>query len=118
MQKKVMQNKEFRTLSIKTMHKPKSINELLTTGGDRLNSLVSQTRQRNVALDQVRAALPANLAAMVVSAGIERGVLTVGVAGSPWAARLRYATDLLRQRVGGAAGIDILGVRIKVVPPR
>jgi len=101
-----------------TMHKPKTINELLKTGGQRLTSLVSQTRQRNVALKHVRAALPGELAAVVVSAGIDRGVLTVGVAGSAWAARLRYATDILRERVGDAAGIAILGVRIKVVPPR
>jgi hypothetical protein len=100
------------------MHKPRSINELLKAGGARLNSLVSQTRQRNVALDQVRAALHPPLAAMVVSAGIDRGVLTVGVAGGPWAARLRYTTDTLRERVGAAAGIEIKDVRIKVVPPR
>lgn len=100
------------------MHKPRSINELLKSGGARLNSLVSQTRQRNVALEHVRAALPPHLAAVVVSAGIDRGVLTVGVAGGPWAARLRYSTDTLRQHVGGAAGIEIEDVRIKVVPPR
>ncbi len=100
------------------MYKPKRINELLKTGGARLNSLVSQTRQRHVALEHVRAALPPDLAAVVVSAGIDQGVLTVGVAGGSWAARLRYATDTLRQHVGGATGIEIQGVRIKVVPLR
>jgi hypothetical protein len=104
--------------SLKPMHKTKSINELLNSGGPRLGALVSLTRQRQAALEQVRAALPPELAAVVVSAGIDRGVLTVGVAGGPWAARLRYSTDLLRERMGGATGIDIQGVRIKVVPPR
>jgi len=100
------------------VHKPKSINELLSGGGKRVAALKTKTQARSLALEHVCAALPENLAAAVVSAGIENGRLTLGVAGAPWAARLRYVTETLRMRVSGSMGIDILSVRIKVVPPR
>jgi hypothetical protein len=100
------------------MQKPKSINELLKVGGKRLTDLKTKSAHRTVALEHVCAALPAKLAAMVVSAGIEHGRLTIGVAGAPWAARLRYVTETLRVRVGDSLGTDIQSIRIKVVPPR
>jgi hypothetical protein len=71
-----------------------------------------------VALEHVCAALPAQLAEFVVSAGIEQGRLTIGVAGANWAARLRYVTDTLRTQVSGSLGVEIQSVRIKVVPSR
>lgn len=70
-----------------------------------------------MALECVCRALPPHLAQAVVSAGLERGRLTIGVAGASWAARLRYATDTLRMRVGSSMGVDIQSVRVKVVPP-
>lgn len=96
----------------------KSFNELLDAGGNRLAALKAKTQERTLALEHVCAALPPKLADMVVSAGIEHGRLTIGVAGAPWAARLRYVTETLRMRVSGSMGIDIRSVRIKVVPPR
>jgi len=69
-------------------------------------------------MEQVCAALPPNLAKVVVSAGIEKGRLTIGVAGAPWAARLRYVTDALRQSLAPALGVEIYAVRVRVVPPR
>ena len=53
-----------------------------------------------------------------MTAGIESGRLTIGVAGAPWAARLRYVTETLRMRVGNSMKVDIQTIRIKVVPPR
>ncbi len=100
------------------MHKPKSINELLTGGGKRVAALKARTEARALARAHVCASLPENLAAAVVSAGIESGRLTIGVAGAPWAARLRYVTETLRMRVSASMGVDIQSVRIKVVPPR
>jgi hypothetical protein len=100
------------------VQKPKSINELLKAGGKRLTDLKSKSDERSVTLEHVCAALPPKLANRVVSAGIDQGRLTVGVDGAPWAARLRYATDTLRTQVGGSLGVDILAIRIKVVPPR
>ena len=68
-------------------------------------------------VEQVRAALPPRLAAAVVSAGLEQGRLTIGVAGAVWASRLRYSSDALRKRVGASMGVEILTVRIRVIPP-
>jgi len=68
-------------------------------------------------LEQVRAALPDRLAQSVASAGVEQGRLTIGVVGAVWATRLRYFTDALRRGVSGAMGVDIVSVRIRVVPP-
>lgn len=100
------------------MNKPTSINDLLNLVGTRLTALKTRSVERNLALDQVRAALPPKLAEVVISAGIEHGRLTIGVAGAPWAARLRYTTESLRTQVGTAMGMTIASVRIKVVPPR
>jgi hypothetical protein len=68
-------------------------------------------------LEQVRAALPPRLAQAVASAGITEGRLTVGVVGAVWASRLRYSTDIIRKRVAKSAGLEVLSVRIRVVPP-
>ncbi len=126
MQNKVNQNKEFCTLSASPfthisavpLQKPKSINELIKSGGKRLTELNIRTQERSVALEHVCAALPEKLADTIVSAGIENGRLTIGVAGAPWAARLRYVTETLRMRVAGSMKVDIQTIRIKVVPPR
>ena len=99
------------------MQNSKSLSELLARGGNRLSLLKEKAAERSLVLDQVRAALPARLAASVVSAGITRGRLTIGVVGAVWASRLRYSTDVLRKRVANSAGLEILGVRIRVVPP-
>jgi len=100
------------------LRKPKSINELLSAGGSpRIAALRTQSRARTEVADHVCAALPPLMARAVVSAGIDKGRLTIGVAGGSWAARLRYATDSLRIRVGESLGIDIQSIRIKVVPP-
>jgi hypothetical protein len=100
------------------MQKPKSIKELLQSGGARLAHLDTRSRERSRALQHVCAALPPELAEVVVSAGIDEGKLTIGVTGGTWAARLRYVTETLRLRVADSMGADIQSVRIKVVPPR
>jgi len=99
------------------MDKPKSINDLLRARGSRLASLSARSKARSTALDHVCAALPPKLAAFIVSAGVESGRLTVGVAGAAWAARLRYVTDTLRVRVGASMELDIQTVRIRVAAP-
>jgi hypothetical protein len=126
MQKKVGRNKENCTVFA---HKPsrkapskvkklKSINELLSGSGKRLSDLKASTQARTRVFDHVRTALPSPLAQSIVSAGLEHGQLTIGVAGSAWAARLRYVTEALRAQVGASMRVDIHKVRIKVVPPR
>jgi hypothetical protein len=99
------------------MQNSKSLSELLARGGKRLSLLTTKATQRSKIVEQVRAALPARLAESVVSAGLEEGRLTIGVAGAVWASRLRYSTEALRKRVAKSAGEDVLSVRIRVVPP-
>jgi hypothetical protein len=98
--------------------KPKSINELMSVGGKRLSNLRATAQARTRAFEHVCAALPPLLAKNIVSAGLEQGQLTIGVAGAAWAARLRYVTEALREHVGSSMRVDIQKVRIKVVPPR
>lgn len=99
------------------MQNSKSLSELLGRGGKRLSKLKDRVAERSQVLTQVRAALPPRLAQAVVSAGIDQGRLTIGVAGAVWASRLRYSTDIMKKRVSKSAGFEILTVRIKVVPP-
>lgn len=83
-------------------------------GSERLTSLKDRLQERSQVLDQVIAALPEEIAANVATAGIEGGELTIGAMSAAWATRLRYMTDILRQRVGGALGVEISSIRIKV----
>jgi hypothetical protein len=99
------------------MQNPKSLSELLSGSGNRLRALKTRSRERAGVVDQVRALLPPRLATAVVSAGIDGGRLTIGVVGAVWASRLRYMTDLLRQRVAASSGIAIVSIKIKIVPP-
>lgn len=99
------------------MQNSKSLSELLARGGKRLSLLKDRSAQRAKIVEQVRAALPARLAQSVVSAGLDGGRLTIGVAGAVWASRLRYSTDSIRKRVAQFAGTEIVSVRIRVVPP-
>ena len=69
-------------------------------------------------VEEVRAALPARLALAVVSAGLEQGRLTIGVVGAAWASRIRYFTDAVRKKVSGSMGVELLGIRIRVVRPK
>jgi hypothetical protein len=98
--------------------KPKTINELLNSGGKRLSSLAEKSAARTTALQRVCAALPAELAQAVVSAGLDAGKLTIGVASAAWAARLRYVIDDLRAPLTKSLGADIQTIRIRVVPSR
>ncbi len=99
------------------MQNPRSLSDLLSRTGNKLTALKTRSRQRAEVLAQVRAALPARLAEAVVSAGIDQGRLTIGVVGGAWASRLRYLTESVRTRVGGATGVAIQSVKVRVVPP-
>jgi hypothetical protein len=97
------------------MEKTKKISELLNTGG-RLMGLEARSRQRSKVVEEVRAALPCRLAQAVVSAGVEEGRLTIGVAGSVWASRIRYCSEATRTALIDKLGIQVLTVRVRVVP--
>ena len=99
------------------MQNPRSLSDLLSRVGNKLTALKTRSLERSRVVEQVRAALPARLAQAVSSAGIEQGRLTIGVSGAVWASRLRYFTDIVRKRVSESLGIEILTVRIRVLPP-
>ena len=90
---------------------------MLSRAGNKLSALKTRSRERIRVVEQVRAVLPPRLAQAVASAGMEGGRLTIGVMGAVWASRLRYSSDVLRKRVGAALGVEILTVRIRVIPP-
>ncbi len=98
------------------MQNPKSISELLK-GGKRLSQLATRSSVRATVLEQVRAALPPTLATVVVSAGVENGQLTLGVAGAAWASRLRYLPAATKRRLENRTGTDMSRLRVRVVPP-
>jgi hypothetical protein len=125
MQKKCTQNKDFRTVWSYNcvtvfrvaMQKSKPLSELMAIPSRALKDLSARLAARSQVLDEVRAALPAKLAVHVVSAGIDEGRLTIGVRGGVWASRLRYLSAGLRKSIGKAMAVNILTVRIRVVPP-
>jgi hypothetical protein len=98
------------------MTKTKTINELLR-GTKKLSQLTQRANQRAKVLVEVRSALPERLAESVVSAGLEEGRLSVGVAGAVWASRVRYHLPAVRARLQTALGLDVISVRMRVVPP-
>ena len=100
------------------MQKPRHVSDLLSRTGNKLTALKTRSQERSRVVEEVRAALPARLALAVVSAGIEQGRLTIGVVGAVWASRIRYFTDAVRKRVSVSMGVELLGVRIRVVPPK
>jgi hypothetical protein len=99
------------------MQNPRSLSDLLSRAGNKLTALKTRSLERSLVVEQVRAALPARLAQAVASAGIEQGRLTIGVVGAVWASRIRYFTDSVCKGVSKSTGIEILGVRIRVLPP-
>jgi len=125
MQKKVTENKDFRTVSTATgitghdsaMQKPKALSELLNIPGKALGDLNRRLDDRSRVLGLVKSAVPAKLAAEIISAGLDQGKLSIGVSSAAWASRLRYLTADLRKSVGEASQSTILSVRVRVVPP-
>jgi len=86
---------------------PKSLQELLASG--RLAALGQEARQRRETTEQIRALLPADAAAHLVSAARSTdGGIVLTMDSSAWAARARY----LAERLGATR------IRVKVNPQR
>jgi hypothetical protein len=98
------------------MQNTKRLSELLARPGKRIASLKQRSAERSSILAQVRAALAPKLAETVSSAGLDGGRLTIGVVSAAWASRLRYSSDLIRDRVSVSSGHTIQTVRVRVVP--
>jgi hypothetical protein len=99
------------------MQNPRSVSDLLSRPGNKLTALKNRSKERSRVVEQVRAALPPRLAQAVVSAGIDQNRLTIGVAGSVWASRIRYFTVTVQKAVASSLAVEISGVRIRVVQP-
>jgi hypothetical protein len=99
------------------MQNTKRVSELLSQGHPKLQALKERLKDRTTVLALVRAALPSKIAQQVESAGIEQGRLSIGTTAAVWASRLRYLTDDLRKQVGAALKVDIVSVKIRIVPP-
>ncbi len=99
------------------MQNPRVVSELLQLHGKKLRELGVALKKRAAVLEAVRASLPAKLAPHVASAGLEKGRLMLGVTGAAWASRMRYVTGELRTKVGATLGVEIVSVRIRVLPP-
>jgi hypothetical protein len=97
------------------MQYPKAISELLRLHHKRLDDLGARLAWRETVLAHVKAALPAELAGEVASAGLDQGRLSLGVTSAAWANRLRYAIDAAREPIATACGTAIEEVRIRVV---
>jgi hypothetical protein len=98
------------------MQNPRNISELLS-GAGKLSQLKARSEKRSSILAQVRQMLPDKLAHAVVSAGVEDGRLTIGVAGAVWASRIRYFLPAARTHLQGTLGLNVLTARVRVVPP-
>lgn len=80
---------------------PKSLEELLASG--RLAALGNEARRRRQTTEEIRALLPEDAAAHLVSATrLDDGGLLLTMDASAWAARVRYLADEL-----GAARIKV-----------
>ncbi len=99
------------------MQKDNPISPLLDIPNKTLRDLLRRRKVRASALAEVHRHLGEPLNAEVVSAGWERGRLTLGVRSAVWASRLRYRTASLRLQLGDSLGGPIASVRIRVLPP-
>jgi hypothetical protein len=99
------------------MQNPRSVSDLLSRPGNKLTALKNRSKERSRVVEHVRAALPPRLAQAVISAGIDQNRLTIGVAGSVWASRIRYFTVTVQKAVASSLAVEISGVRIRVVQP-
>jgi Dna[CI] antecedent, DciA len=98
------------------MQNPRSLSDLLSRTGNKLNALKTRSEDRARIATLVREALPPRLALTVTGAELSGGRLTVGVTGAAWASRIRYCGDELRLKVGAATATPIESIRVKVVP--
>ena len=125
MQKKVTENKGFRTPKAAAgdtarsaaPQYPKTISELLRLGHKRLDDLATGLDARDRVLAGVRASLPAPIAAQVLTASFAQGRLSLGISSAAWASRARYAAAAGREQLGAALGAEVTTVRVRVARP-
>jgi hypothetical protein len=80
------------------------LHKLLNRQDGPLGQLLHTSREREALRAAVCALLPPELAATVRSAAFEGDCLRLGVAGSAWAARLRFLAPQVRRRLAAPGG--------------
>lgn len=86
----------------------------LLAGGGSLSPLLTASRRHAAVLAEVRARLPAELAAAVHSAVVDAGRLRLGVTSSVWAARVRYLAPRLSRDLADLAAGPVASVEVYV----
>jgi hypothetical protein len=122
MQKKPSQNKDFRTVRLdrnesnrkNPEENSRTVRELLTSGAGKLEELKRRLATRYTVLTGVQSALPAQLAAELISAGLEDGQLTLGASSAAWASRLRYVIEPLKPALAALLDAEISVVKVRV----
>lgn len=75
---------------------PKSLSELISLGSSPLSQLAREARSRLELTDHIRAGLPADLSAEMISCTLDADSTLVVRASNPaWAARLRFESERL-----------------------
>ena len=93
------------------------LHKLLAAAGGPLAQLLHASQEHARLLAQLRQRLPADLAAALRSATLDRGHLRLGVSGSAWATRLRFmAPQLCRQLADWPYG-PVEAVQVHVAAP-
>jgi len=76
--------------------KPKSLSELISLSDSRLSKLAQEARSRLELADYIRAGMPADLSAEMISCNLDAdNALVVRVSNPAWAARLRFESERL-----------------------
>jgi len=101
-------------------NEPRSLADLLKPGNSGLGRLARQASEQSALAEVLRAGLPAELAAALLSASLRPdGTLVVTASSPAWAARLRFESAALlescRQRAPAAARLK---VRVNQLPPQ
>lgn len=90
---------------------------MLAKGQGLVERLRQGSAEADRALAAVRSALPEGLGEQVWGAAVREGTLTVLVASSAWATRVRYHAPDLKDDVGERLGMALRRVQVRVRPP-
>lgn len=96
------------------MGSPQYLHKLLAGAGS-LSPLLALSRHHAAVLAEVRARLPAELAAAVHCAAVDAGCLRLGMSSSVWAARVRYLAPRLARDLSDLSAGPVASVEVHVV---
>ena len=94
------------------MGSPQYLHKLFAGGA--LSPLLTASHHHAATLAEVRARLPAELAAAVQCAVVESGCLRLGMRSSAWAARVRYLAPRLSRELSNLAAGSVATVEVHV----